>query len=178
MIMMPKSFRYDSLALRLNKLVNDVFSPMSSCRRGKQKSIGFIYIIMAWRWVCAGCWGGRLGLKAQPSLELFLNLGPQKSVNHQNIMKKSRSVALNRPCSVVYLLHWIMLWGLLTGKHLKLRVGHTYKEVWVQESLRSWIMNWILWKTWGTQSADCQKSHMHVCQEILKSQQQKCSHIT
>ena len=45
--MMPKSSRYDSPALRLNKLVNDVFSLMSSCRRDKQKSTGFIYIIMA-----------------------------------------------------------------------------------------------------------------------------------
>lgn len=48
-LMMPKSSRYGSPALRLNKLVNDVFSPMSSCRRDKQKSTGFIYIIMAWR---------------------------------------------------------------------------------------------------------------------------------
>lgn len=45
--MISKSSRYDSPALKPNKLVNDVFSPMSSCRRDKQKSIGFIYIIMA-----------------------------------------------------------------------------------------------------------------------------------
>lgn len=45
--MMPKSSRYDSPALKLNKLVNGVFSLTNSCRRDKQKSIGFIYIIMA-----------------------------------------------------------------------------------------------------------------------------------
>jgi len=46
-LMIPISPRYDSPALRLNRLVNDVFSPMSSCRRDKQKSTGFIYFIMA-----------------------------------------------------------------------------------------------------------------------------------
>lgn len=46
---MPKSSRSDSPALKLNKLDSDVFSPMSSCRRDKQKSTGFTSIIMAWR---------------------------------------------------------------------------------------------------------------------------------
>ncbi|KAI6076454.1 hypothetical protein LUU34_00405400 [Aix galericulata] len=45
--MMLSKLLYDSPALKPNKLVNDVFSPMSSCRRDKQKSIGFIYIITA-----------------------------------------------------------------------------------------------------------------------------------
>lgn len=45
--MVAKSSRYGFPALRLSKLVKDVFSPTNSCRRDKQKSTGSISIIMA-----------------------------------------------------------------------------------------------------------------------------------
>lgn len=50
--------------------------------------------------MCAGSWGDCLGLKAQPSLELFLNLGLWESGSHQKIMRKSESVGLTLQCSV------------------------------------------------------------------------------
>lgn len=49
-----------------------------------------------------------------------------------------------------------MLWGLHAGNGLKLKAGQTWRGVWTQELLRSWFMNWALWKTWGAQSVECQ----------------------
>lgn len=129
--------------------------------------------------MCAGSWGDCLGLKAQPSLELFLNLGLWESGSHQKIMRKSESVGLTLQCSVPPRLDnalgspcwkwfktesWTNLKGSLNTRITQVLV---YELGFVKDvgSPVSWV------------SESFCLIHMRVCQETSKSRQQKYSHI-